>query len=270
MENSKINVPYTSFLGDPREISFVRIPPGEFMMGSPMNEVKRDRELEGYFKCKITFGFYMAIYPTTVLEYNSIVNDRTYGHDNLKTLDDDEELFDHPVANVSWKDAVDYCKKMNEEFIDFLPKGCVFSLPTEAMWEYSCRAGTTSRYYCGDDDQCLDEVAWHAYNSSMHTHAVGQKQPNSFGLFDMHGNVSEWCLDNWLDYPDSPQENWFGKSASDDYSGLYIHMIRGAAWNTIPECGGFRSAARGEMGVDERSGRLGFRLTIAPKEYVSV
>lgn len=104
---------------------------------------------------------------------------------------------DLPVENVSWDDVIEFCKKLSQK------EAKKYRLPTEAEWEYACRAGTEMRFSTGDDEEELKKAGWFNGNSDKKTHPVGQKAPNAWGLYDMHGNVMEWCRDVYKDYPDS-------------------------------------------------------------------
>lgn len=141
---------------------------------------------------------------------------------------------DLPVEMVSWNGCQDFIKKLNE-----LDKEYIYRLPTEAEWEYCCRAGSTTEYCFGDDESDLKDYAWYRDNSEQKTHPVGQKKPNAWGLYDMHGNVWEWCEDKY------------------DRAGSY-RVLRGGSWGSSPVF--LRSAFRisGEPGY--RSGHVGFRL----------
>ena len=130
-----------------------------------------------------------------------------------------------PVEEVSWTDAQEWCRKAG------------LRLPTEAEWEYACRAGTTSRFCLGDEDGELSNYAWYGGNSYFQAHPVGQKRPNAFGLYDMPGNVWEWCEDTWHgDYSGAPTDGsvWLGGSSN--------RVNRGGSWNSDP--GDYRSATR--------------------------
>jgi formylglycine-generating enzyme required for sulfatase activity len=152
---------------------------------------------------------------------------------------------------VSWDDAVEFCRKLSA-----LPAekaaGYVYRLPTEAEWEYACRAGTRTKYSFGDDESELGDYAWHASNSGNTTHPVGGKKPNPCGLYDMHGNVWEWCQDWHGDYPSGAVTDPTGPS-----SGSY-RVLRGGSWNYFSEdC---RSAYRYWYTPDYRGLNLGFRV----------
>ena len=152
-----------------------------------------------------------------------------------------------PVENVSWNDAIDFCGKLSKQ------EGVEYRLPTEAEWEYACRAGTTTRYSFGDDKSQLGKYAWFGGNSGGETHPVGQKLPNIWGLYDMHGDVYEWCQD------------WYGRyergrvisDPTGPTSGEY-RVLRGGAFVVPPEV--VRSAYRYNYPLVLRSSVIGFRL----------
>jgi len=155
---------------------------------------------------------------------------------------------------VSDDNAQAFCKKLTEQ-----TKQTV-RLPTEAEWEYSCRAGTTTTYHSGDTEADLARVGWSSANSKYTTHPVGQKEPNVFGLYDMHGNVWQWCQD-WYD------DDYYGKSEAEDPKGPEqgdSRVLRGGAWNNYPRC--CRSAFRySYIGVYHRHFRnIGFRVVVVP------
>jgi len=170
-------------------IEMVYIPPGEFMMGSE-NGNKDERPVH---RVTISQAFYVGRYEVTQAQWQSVMGDNPSGYKNCGG--------NCPVEKVSWKDAQNFINKLNEG-----NDGFRYRLPTEAEWEYACRAGTTGDY-AGD----LDSVAWYDKNSGGKTHPVGTRQPNGFGLYDMHGNVWEWC------------EDWYHKT----YEGA---PMDGSAW----------------------------------------
>ena len=160
---------------------------------------------------------------------------------------------DRPVETVSWEEAVAFCRKLSE-----LPEerkaGRVYRLPTEAEWEYACRAGTDTKYSFGDAEGQLDAYGWYDKNSGGKTHPVGQKQPNAWGLHDMHGNVWEWCSDWYGEYPRG------GVTDPQGWSGGSNRVNRGGSWNnTARNC---RSANRNRNNPSNRNNNLGFRLAL--------
>ena len=156
----------------------------------------------------------------------------------------------NPVERVSWNDSQDFLNKLNGQS----GKRHRFTLPTEAEWEYACRAGSTTRYYFGDDESQLVEYAWRSMNSEGKSHPVGQKKPNAWGLYDMHGNVWEWCAD-WYDH------NYYAKSPTDDPVGPSTgshRVFRGGSWRSFAR--NCRSACRGDAVPEYCDYRLGFRV----------
>jgi formylglycine-generating enzyme required for sulfatase activity len=164
---------------------------------------------------------------------------------------------DYPMYGVNWDEAVEFCARLTEQerLAGRLPVGYAYRLPTEAEWEYACRAGSTTRFANGDTEANLDKIAWDRDNSGNTSHPVGTKLPNAWGLHDMHGNVWEWCLDWYGDYPAAGAVDSFGPAA-----GIY-RVFRGGGWDyTSRHC---RSAYRGEDDAD-RYNSLGFRVVLAP------
>jgi formylglycine-generating enzyme required for sulfatase activity len=191
-------------------MKFVHIPAGEFMMGSPSDEKGRDNDEGPVHSIKISKGFWMGIYEVTQAQYQAIMgsNPSTYRGDNL------------PVVFVSWNDATEFCKRLSDK------ENVTYRLPTEAEWEYACRAGTRTRFSFGDNDSSLEEYAWYFHNGCFSIHPVGQKKPNAFGLYDMHGNVWEWCQD-WYSsdyYTNSPNVDPQGPDRGSS------RVLRGGSW----------------------------------------
>jgi formylglycine-generating enzyme required for sulfatase activity len=153
---------------------------------------------------------------------------------------------DKPVEMVSWRDAMEFCIRLSAR------EGKTYRLPTQAEWEYACRAGTTTEYSFGNDAASLGEYAWFRENSEWETHPIGQKKPNAWGLRDMHGNVSEWCLDPWKEYSsdavtDSPSAEEVANRVS-----------RGGYWHSPAKyC---RSASRAWSEPGFRAAEKGFRV----------
>jgi formylglycine-generating enzyme required for sulfatase activity len=158
---------------------------------------------------------------------------------------------DHPVVNVSWNDAMALSDWLSRK------EARNYRLPTEAEWEYSCRAESPTRFSFGYDESALGEFAWYAANSNNQTHPVGEKMPNGFGLHDLHGNVWEWCADGYAAdyYKQSP-------AADPPGSGVAAHrVIRGGSWDHDPQFA--RSACRYGNTPEYRADYLGFRLALA-------
>jgi formylglycine-generating enzyme required for sulfatase activity len=207
---------------------------------------------------RITRPFYLGTTEVTQGQYRAVtgVNPSKFrGSDDL------------PVENVSWTDAIVFCNKLSakEGLKPYYKPGASgvpsggdgYRLPTEAEWEYACRAGSTTSYSFGDDAARLAEYAWFDGNSDGKTHPVGQKRPNAWGLFDMHGNVTEWCWDRGGD-----KSNYYANSPGADPLGPLRGAGRifrgGPGWKADPR--GCRSAVRDGDPPDVRGSGLGFRL----------
>ena len=233
------------------------IKPGTFIMGSPEDESCRGDD-ETQHSVKLSQGFWLGKYEITQSQYEAVMgmNPSEFQGSNL------------PVENVNWYDTTNFCAKLTEQMkaAGRLPAGYEFSLPTEAQWEYACRAGTTTSLNSGknlsDDEECpeMDEVAWYSYNSNETTHLVGQKQPNAWGLYDMHGNVIEWCSDWYGDYPVSEANSIVDPIGPE--AGSY-RVNRGGYWDE--RAGEGRSASRYANSPDLRSSYRGFRVALVKK-----
>ena len=219
---------------------FAFCPAGSFTMGS--SESEEDRlSTEKQVKVTLTKGFWMAKTEVTQAQWQAVMGN------NPSRFEGD----DLPVENVSWDDAQVFIKKVNGS--GEIPKGWKIALPTEAQWEYACRAGETGPYSGGT----IDQVAWYDDNSGSKTHDVGTKKPNARGLHDMHGNVWEWCAD-WHD--DSLRG---GTDPSGPSSGVY-RVFRGGSWgDSAADC---RAAYRDGNSPDVRGSPLGFRPALVPSE----
>ena len=159
-------------------IVLVPIPADEFQMGSPESEAD-SLDIRPQHLSQITKPFYLSAHEVTQQQYEKVIG-------NNPSLD---KWVNKPVEMVTWSDAVEFCRKLSEK------EGVEYRLPMEAEWEYACRAGTTTAYSFGDDKSRLGKYAWYEDNSELETNVVGQKLPNTWGLYDMHGNVWEWCQD---------------------------------------------------------------------------
>jgi formylglycine-generating enzyme required for sulfatase activity len=228
-------------LGNNVSMKLVLIPSGKFMMGSPENEKDRISDEGPQHEVTITKAFYIGAYDVTQEQYERIMGNNPRGFKGAH----------NPVENVSWDDAVEFCKKLSQE------TGKTVRLPTEAQWEYACRAGSKTRFSYGDDSDYsnLGDYAWYNKNSNGQTHPVGQKKPNAWGLYDMHGNVWQWCSD-W-DVNSNANANNTNPQGSDSGS---PRVLRGGGWDGDPRrC---RSAGRGGNVPDDRSDDSGFRVVV--------
>ncbi len=306
---SSTNLPGSLIPRDARKITnsigmkLVLIPAGEFMMGSSAEEikawndwfkqqdVKTDIDDEGpQHRVRITRPFYLGTYHVTRGQFRQFAGDSGYHTDaekdgkgavgyNGEKFEQKpeytwrntgfEQTDEHPVVNVSWNDAVAFCEWLSRK------EGKTYRLPTEAEWEYACRAGTTTRYWCGDDQEKLAEVAnvadatlkakipnakftISASDGYAFTSPVGSFRPNPFGLYDMHGNAWEWCAD------------WYGKdyyaaSPTDDPNGPSsgaLRVLRGGSWYDWPSV--VRSALRSGGAPGDRNYFTGFRVSRTP------
>ena len=160
---------------------------------------------------------------------------------------------DRPVEQVSWNDVQEFIKKLNQK------EGTnKYRLPSEAEWEYACRAGSKTRFYFGDSNGSLEQYAWYNSNSSSKTHPVAKKKPNAWGLYDMHGNVWEWCQGWKGDYPSGHVTDPDGPSSGSR------RVVRGGSW--VSPAGYCRSAFRIRVDPGVWDGFLGFRPAFWPEE----
>lgn len=237
--NNEIEQTYNNSLG----MEFVLIPEGKFYMGSdstPLVAFDNPPHL-----VRIPEPFYMARYEVTQKEWTTLMgeNPSYFKGEGL------------PVEQVSWLDAREFIMKLNER-----ENTNKYRLPTEAEWEYACRAGTTAEFSFTNEADDLDGYGWSstygwcAVNSNETTHPVGEKEPNQWGLFDMHGNVWEWTRDSWHDnYEGAPAD---GSAREDENTSLRVG--RGGSWLDGPNV--CQSSFRGQLDSDAGRHVLGFRV----------
>ena len=250
----------------PKEITnsigmkLVLIPKGQFMMGSPRYEEGGSDYETHQHEVEISEEYYLGVYEVTQAQYMRVMgtNPSWFTEDTEAVLRNglgaDPRWFKkssgqrsvsavHPVENVSWEDAVEFCKKLSE-----LPEekktGRTYRLPTEAEWAHACLAGSKSAWSYFDRDSDLLDYAWFGGNSKGHSHPVGEKKPNEWGLYDMYGNVWEWCSDLNGAYPEGAKGGWF-------------RVARGGGW-------GGGSSIRGRLGPSDRGNDFGFRVALSP------
>jgi formylglycine-generating enzyme required for sulfatase activity len=228
-------------------MTFNLIPAGTFMMGSPEGEEGR-RDNETQHKVTISKAFYMQTTEITQGQWKEVM-----GTEPWKGKQYVKEGPNYAATFVSWDDAVAFCRQLSAK------EGKAYRLPTEAEWEYACRAVTETRWSFGDDEMALGDYAWYRENAfdfgAGYAHQVGLKKPNAFGLYDMHGNVFEWCHDYWKDdaYKQSPEQDPTGPTLGSS------HVLRGGSWYGL-YTRGTRSAYRGRRDAGHRNVNYGFRL----------
>lgn len=221
------------------------IPPGKFQMGSPDKEPSRFAHEGPQHQVTLTQGFWIGNTEVTVGQWNLLSNPSQ----NLKGGED------MPVHSVTWSEASHFCERLNQRGAK-PPEPYKFRLPTEAEWEYACRAGTQTPYFFGPDPRLLQNHSWYGKNGNGVVHPAGLQSFNNFGLYDMHGNVREWCQDYLAEYsaniainPSGPKEGLF-------------RVTRGGSWQLFePYC---RSAARKGERPSTKAPDLGFRVALAP------
>jgi len=227
-------------LGNGVAMKLVLIPSGKFIMGSPKAETGRKKHEGPQHEVTISKAFYMGVYEVTQEQYATIM-----GKNPSKFLGRT-----NPVEQVSWNEAVEFCRRLSQK------SGKTIRLPTEAEWEYACRAGSKTRFCFGDADKDLGSYAWYRANSNKKPHPVGGKKANAWGLYDMHGNVWEWCADRYADsYANAKAVDPKGPD-----SGSRL-VPRGGSWGYDPlYC---RSANRTSLTPAYRYIDVGFRAVVS-------
>jgi formylglycine-generating enzyme required for sulfatase activity len=224
-------------------MEFVYIPPGTFMMGSSENDLGRGDD-EKQHRVTLTQGFYMQTAEATQGQWKAVMGNNP---SHFRNCGDD-----CPVERVSWNDVQEFIKKLNRK------EGKNYRLPTEAEWEYACRSGTTAAYSFGNDSGKLTKYARFNENSGRTTHPAAQLEPNAWGLYDMHGNVGEWCQDIY-------NKDIYNKNQTDPihirWSSDSLRVVRGGSFFFgMQNC---RSAYRNNSPPDNRHGDVGFRLVLS-------
>jgi formylglycine-generating enzyme required for sulfatase activity/predicted Ser/Thr protein kinase/DNA-directed RNA polymerase subunit RPC12/RpoP len=229
-------------LGNGVKLEMVWIPPGTFMMGSPTTETGRRKD-ETQHPVTLAKGFWMGKYEVTQEQWQQVMGSNPSRFSNLGPK--------APVETVSWDDCQQFLTRLGSQ----VTGGGRFRLPTEAEWEHACRAGTTTRVNTGGTEVDLERAGWHSRNSGQpkSAHVVGEKAPNAWGLYDVHGNVAEWCQDWYGDYLGSATSDPTGPDSGDG------RVVRGGSWLILAR--DYRSAIRFKFGPSDRGGgAIGFRL----------
>ena len=236
------------------KMKLVWCPAGDFTMGSPKEEKGRS-DFEAQVQVTLTEGFWLGQHEVTQSEWHRVMQSAPWsGKDFVK------EGRDYPASYVSWDDVTRFCERFTETERDAgrLPVGWKYMLPTEAQWEYACRAGTKSRFSFGDDESDLTEYGWFLKNGweagEKYAHQVAQKKANPWGLYDMHGNVFELCRDDYTrELP--------GGTNPEVAAGGSHRVSRGGCWNT--QAVFCRAALRAKSSPEYRKSNLGFRVALS-------
>ena len=238
-----IPVERTLDLGDGVTMEFVLIPAGVFLMGSTPDEAGHHGDEGPLRLVRITPPFYMGQHEVTQAQWQAVM-----GTNWSRFKGDDRR----PVERVAWNDCQEFCRKLTQRLSD----GRTVRLPSEAEWEYACRAGSPAAYSFGNDRSRLGTYAWYEGNSDMKTHPVGRKRPNAWGLYDMHGNVWEWCADAYHHSYDGAPTDGKARTGSD----MDCPVIRGGSWNDSPRS--LRAAGRAWIWPDATDGNGGLRVVL--------
>ena len=235
-------------LGNGVTMKLVRIEAGTFMMGSPATQKDRDNNEGPHRQVTISKPFYMGATEVTQAQWKAVMNTQPWKGKSLAKAG-----ADHAASYISWDDATAFCTALSKK------TGRTVRLPTEAEWEYACRAGTTTVYGFGNDPAKLGDYAWYRSNTwdaeEKYAHRVGVKKPNAWDMYDMHGNVWEWCSDWYA----KPSTNANARDPKGPPTGTN-RVLRGGSWYVIPEfC---RAASRMGISPDGRYRTFGFRPVV--------
>jgi formylglycine-generating enzyme required for sulfatase activity len=236
---------YTADLGGGVKLEMVLIPAGEFLMGSPDSERGAANDEKPQHRVRITQPFYMGKYPVTQEQWTAVMGDNPSHFKGAK----------NPVEWVSWEDCLRFLRRLNEK-----AGGGKWQFPTEAQWEYACRAGSTTIYCFGNEESGLDDYGWYDKNSGGKSHPVGEKKPNAWGLYDMNGSIWQWVLD-WYDpayYAHSPTDDPAGPATGTE------RVSHGGSWASPARSA--RSANHGRIEADHHGSHLGFRASMVPMD----
>jgi formylglycine-generating enzyme required for sulfatase activity len=218
----------------------------------------KDKPSPGPIRVLLSRGYWLGKYEVTQIEWKQIMSTEPWKGDRWV-----QEGADYPAADISWNDAVEFCQRLTalERKARRLPVSWEYTLPTDAQWERACRARTTTRFSFGDDDSQIGDYAWWGGNrrsgnaqNEQYPHRVGQKKPNPWGLFDMHGNVAEWCRDTYVGDPPGGRDPEVTAESR-------LRICRGGDWQLGPEnclCG-YRCGNEPDL----RNNSVGFRVALS-------
>lgn len=223
-----------------------KIPKGEQILGLP-HQLPEMKAYQGLRKVKIPHPFYLGSTEVTQESWQKVMKYNPSIHRGNKK----------PVENISWLEAQTFCQKLNEQADrDLLPQGMKFRLPSESEWEFAARAHSSSLFFFGNEESKITDYAWIYLNSNKQTHEVGLLRPNSFGLYDIYGNVREWCQDTYSPWGTSP-----AKEPESSYQSKE-RTHRGGSWDSCEEC--CKSGTRSKASPNSKSKDIGFRIAFGP------
>ncbi|MFA6107651.1 MAG: formylglycine-generating enzyme family protein [Candidatus Latescibacterota bacterium] len=231
------------------EMEFVWIEPGTFTMGSPESEYGRFQDEGPQHEVRLTQGFWLAKYELTQAQWQAVMGTQPWSGQDYVVAEPS-----HPATHISWTDVQLLLQRLSQEAGEK-----IWRLPTEAEWEYACRAGTTTAWSHGSGASQLYDYGWYDGNtqkvSKAYPHKVGTREPNPWGLYDMHGNVAEWCQDGGdPKYPSEPRTDPVGPATT------AYRFVRGGGFNSSAQS--TRSATRYDFPITDRGATLGARLVL--------
>lgn len=234
------------------DIKLVLVPKGTFLMGAPIEEEEAFDDERQQHQASISMNYYLGVTEVTQGQYEKVMGTNPSYFQKRALRKSDSSM--HPVDTVSWEDAVEFCKRLSE-----LPEekkaGRVYRLPTEAEWEHACRAGGKFAFSFGESSKLLGEYGWFRENSHGESHPVAEKQPNAWGLYDMHGNAWEWCSDWYGVYPRGSVTDPDGPTMGS------LRVNRGGSW--FDDATSCRSANRNGFEPMLRFDSFGFRVALS-------
>ena len=237
----------------PSETEMIWIEPGAFVMGSTEQDPDRDSDEQPLTVVRLTKPYALGVHEVTQGQFVPVMG---YNPSSFKSDSS------HPVTNVRWRSAMEYCRRLTilERAAGLLGKEYKYRLPTEAEWEYGCRAGSMTRFHYGDDPdyELLGAYAWYGQNSGGSTQPVMTRLPNAWGLHGMHGNVHEWCLDHYDFLPGGYVEDPINVEAGD------LHVIRGGSW--LEGARNCRTSDRHRNWFVNYIGNVGFRIALVAED----
>jgi formylglycine-generating enzyme required for sulfatase activity len=240
-------------------ITLVPVPAGSFTMGSPASEAGRTSDEGPPTKVTLTKDFFLGATAVTQAQWTAVMG-HTVSMSSAEEAGNNRAREEWPVTLMTWENAMEFCRKLTarEQAAGALPAGYALTLPTEAQREYACRAGATDAYA-----GVLDDIAWYDKNSGGLKHAVGTKQPNAWGLYDMEGNVWEWCSDWYGRYPGGMATDPTGPAVGEPQTvyRMVERVVRGGSWDfDARTC---RSANRIGEPPEGHTFEVGFRVALS-------